>query len=145
MYRLYTDASLFAKNAKKELEVYLRRYKKVFYILSVLIGLGTALGSIVTTLVLSKVIWSDYPDWFFFLTAGISAISVLMMSTINYFLIREKIHSYKRKIKWIEAEELKYHEKLSKQYQSKFRDYNLYLSVASYLDNISAKKEVQHD
>ena len=145
MYKLYTDAPLFVTNAKRELSTYLERYKKVFYTLSVLIGLGTATGSIVTTLVLSKVIWTDYPNWFFFLTAGISAFSVLMMSTLNYFLIREKIHNYKRKIKWIEAEELKYHQKLSKQYQSKFRDYNLYLSVASYLDNISAKKEVQHD
>lgn len=145
MYKLYTEAPLFVKNAKKELIIYLERYRKVFYILSVLIGLGTAAGSIITTLVLSKVFWDDYPNWFFFLTAGISAFSVLMMSTINYFLIREKIHTYKRKIKWIEAEELKYRLELSKQYQSKFKDYNLYLSVASYLDNISAKKEAQHD
>lgn len=145
MFNLYTDSTQYVKNAKAELSRYLSRYKKTFYILSVIIALGVASTAIITTIMVSKVWYQQYPNWFFFFTAGISAFSALLTSIINYFLIRDKIQSYKRKLLWIEAEEEKYRLKLTRKYQSHYRDYHFYTSVASYLDNMSAKREAQHD
>lgn len=145
MFNLYNDSLEYVHNATETVEKYLRRYKRMFYVLSVLSGIGAAAVAILTAILVSKVIWASYPEWYFFVTAGIAAITTLFSSTINYFLVKDKIHSYQRKINWIKAEEAKHHMKVGKKYQSHKRDYNLYLSVASYLDNFSAKREAQHD
>lgn len=145
MFSLYTDALEYVHNASTTVNKYLIRYKRIFYTLNVIIGAGTASTAILTALLVSKIFWATYPEWYFFVTAGVAALTTLLSSTINYFLVKDKIHSYQRKINWIKAEEAKHDMKLGKKYQSHKRDYNLYLSVASYLDNFSAKREAQHD
>lgn len=145
MYSLYKDANVYVKQATDTFEKYLRWYKRMFYTFNIIIGLGTLTTATLTALAVSKTVWSSYPEWYFFVTAGIAAVTTLLSSTINYFLVRDKIHSYKRKLNWIRAEEAKHKMGVGRRYQQKNKDYHLYLSVAAYLDNLSAKKEVEHD
>ena len=145
MYRIFPDVQEYKEHNIKRLRNSVKKLKIIYIILSTLSLLAVLAGSIITALLVSKLIYAQYPIWFFFLTAGISAGTTLISNILSYFVVQEKLAKVKKQLNDIDAEEVLYNNKLHEKYKGKNRDIAYYLSIATILDSIAASKEVNYE
>ena len=145
MFNLYTSPMEYIKSNVKRLESRHSLYKKLFLFFNVVAFSMALFSSVLTALMISKLIYSSYPDWFFYATAGASAVGALMASLLNFFVINSNISDFKEKINGIEGELVLYNNKVTKRYKGKHREFNLYLKVGVILGSKAAKEEASND
>ena len=140
MYKLYSNTTEYKEYQVSRLESKRSRYKAMFLILNLISLMASLTSSILTALLISELVYSSYPQWFFFATAGISAVISLISSLLSYFVVKDSISKISGKLIEIEAEELLYKNKTIKKYQEKNRDFSYYVSIASILGINAAEK-----
>lgn len=135
----YTDRKL------DELTKELKYLRVTYFTLNIISGILGAAGAIITALVISKIIWSNYPSWFFFLTAGVSSFGTFTSSIINFFWIKDQIEKKKSQIIDIESEIYLFESKAIDRYKLKNREYILFLKVAMIAGNTKAREEYNEE
>jgi len=63
---------------------------------------------------------------------------------LNFFSIKPDYEKHKKNLKKIEAEIVLYENKLTDEYKSSTRDYDLFLAIEVILGSVPAKKEVEY-
>lgn len=117
-------------------------FKTVQSILNIITLLGGTTSTIVTTLYLSWIFGPKFPDWYFFLTTGITSATTFIAAMLNFFLIKEKVRSYYVQKNNLFLEIIKYKTQMVSEYQGNDRDYNHYMKVQRLLGSTYAKSEV---
>lgn len=144
MFNLHDNPIEYVQTKRKKLEFYLMIYKATSVSLSVLIFLCTLFTGIFTPLIISKQIYSDYPTWFLFATAGTSAVTAFATSLLNFYVIKDSIKLIDKNIKLIDKEWFLHKYKVTPKYQTDNSDFLLYLRVAKILESKAAKKELSN-
>lgn len=125
----------------------IKLFQKISVFLNIVIILASFATTIITSLIMSRLIYDGYPDWFFYSTAGISALTGLASGLLNFFVIKDNIKSYKSIVAKIEAEFISYSTQAKSIYQCKSESknrYHLFLSVATITGSKAAKKEMKN-
>lgn len=142
----YIDTPI--KYSERTLEKLKKEYKFlriVYYSLNILTAILAATSTIVAALVISKLIWVSFPDWFFFLTTAITSGSALFTSILNFFTVKQNMLNREKQIVDIESELWLYNARASERYKAKDRDYMLFLRVASIADNQKAQEVYNYE
>ena len=145
MTNLYDNPQNYVKNILIDVEGDYKRYKAIFVTLNILIAIFTALSTIITAIIISKLVFSTFPEWYFFATAGLSAFSALFGSIVNYFNISDKIKDFKKQRNDIQIEQIKFENNISEAYSGPDKEYRLYLRVSAIVGNESSQVEVKYD
>lgn len=136
------------KYSIRTLEKIKREYKIlriIFYSLNIFSAILAATSTIVAALVISKLIWESFPDWFFFLTTAITSGTALFASILNFFTVKQNLDEREQQILDIESELWLYNAKASERYKAKNRDYMLFLRVASIANNQKAQEVYNYE
>lgn len=144
MYKLYSNAEEYKNHNIKNLVARRSKYKKIFIILNLFSALLSLIATIITALLISKLLYSSFPDWFFYTTAGISAGISLISSLLSYFIVNDTINNISKKLIKIEVEDVLYKNKLIEKYKEDNADFSFYVSIAIILGVNIAKKEVEY-
>lgn len=147
MRNIFTDSFEFIDSKIKFYKRRIKILKKINVFLSIIIILAGFVTTAITSLMLSKLFYHSYPDWYFYATGGISGATGLATSLLNFFVIQDNIKLYKSNVKRIEAEVISYFQKAKKIYKNKSENKNkyfLFLTVASINGSDAAKKEIKN-
>ena len=147
MLNLYTDAFEFIDSKIRFYKKRVKYLKKINIFLNCILIFTGFVTTTLTSLILSKLLYNFFPDWFFYYTAGITAATGLATSLLNFFVIKDNIKVYSNNINRIKAEIISYFQKTKKIYQNKSLEKNqyfLFLSVSSIIGSSIAKKEIKN-
>jgi len=147
MRKLHLTPLHFAQEKINFYETRIKWLKKMNVFLNVVIIFAGLITTVITSLMVSKLIYSSYPDWFFYATAGISAGTGLATSILNFFIIQDNIKTYKGNLINIRAEIASYESKAKPTYQRRKagdNDYELFLAVAKITGSKAARKEIKN-
>lgn len=146
MNSTYTNSTKFANDKLNTILLRIRKYTRVYYSLTILISLMASFSSVMTSIMISKMVWNKdgngNVDWFYVMTTFISAITTFIVSTLNFFMIKDKIDSAKKLWHKVEAEIVKHDLHVGIYANRENADYNLFIIVSQLTDNVAAKKEV---
>ena len=117
----------------------------VYYTLNVLTGILSAASSIVVALVVSKLLWDSFPDWFFFMTAAVSSFSAFAAGLINFFVIKDNMKKKEKQILDIESEKWLYEAKAAGRYKGDRKDFMFFLKVANIAENDKAREVYNYE
>lgn len=148
----------YSKNSLREIEWRMIVNKRVFVLLNAISLTFVLFGSILTTLVLSKQIGAfleiihskdasgnpidvpGVPNWYFFLTTGISSVTTLVTGLLNFFVIRDKIKLYTQKREDLLYEIVAFNNQTSEKYRASNREYVYYKSIAAIMGSQAIRK-----
>ena len=146
MYKLYKDPVEYANYHFSTYSTRAKVYKFLYISLNVLILLATMATSIITTLMISHLVWDGFPDWFFFFSAGAGALTAFFTSMINFFVIKTQMKELRLKKELIYQELLLYNNKLTYKYaRMDRRDFYLFNSISRIVGSESAQKVGGYD
>lgn len=143
--RLYKNPNDYAQDVLQDRHERVKRNRKFYFSLNIISAVFTFATGVLFALIFSKELFPVKPEWFFYSSAGFTAGTTLVASTVNYFMIRDNMHKYSREIKLIEREIYLHENKIGNLYKGKDRDFYLYASIASIVGSKEAKKEVTAD
>ena len=136
------------KYVDRKLEQLKKEYKFlriVYFTLNVLTGIFSAASSIVVALVVSKLLWNSFPDWFFFMTAAVTSFSALSSGLINFFVIKDNMNKREKQILDIESEKWLYDAKAAGRYKGDKKDFMFFLKVANIAENDKAREVYNYE
>lgn len=119
-------------------------FKSIQSILNIITFTGSAISTIFTTIFLSLLWFKSFPDWYFFLTTGITSATTFISAMLNFFLIKEKVRSYYVQKNNLFQEIIKYKTEMIPAYQGPEKDYNHFIKVQRLLGSTYAKSEVSY-
>lgn len=145
MFNLYTTHEEYVQSSLTRLAKERKQAKSIFLILNIISALMILFTAVLTPLMISHLLYIDsYPDWFFYATAGASAVGGFVTSLLNFFVIKEKITTSEEMINLIESELVLFYNKATPSYKGKNAEFNLYVAVGSILGSKAAKQEVSN-
>ncbi len=142
---LFVDINRYQNKKLASTAHKIKRNKMLNIFLNILIVVSALAAASLTTLIISKQIYSSYPSWYFLVTAGISAGTTAIATLLSFFYVKENYKKHKANLKKIEAEIVLYDNKLLDKYSSSRRDYELFLSIESILGSKEAEKEAEDE
>lgn len=83
-------------------------FKHLFIYFNILTMFATFAILVLSTLVVSKVIFNGIPTWYFYATTFLSALLTLVTSLVNFFYVKEKYEINNRLHQYIKGEITKY-------------------------------------
>lgn len=119
--------------------------KIIYYTLNILTGIFSAASSIVVALVVSKLLWDSFPDWFFFMTAAVTSFSAFASGLINFFVIKDNMNKKEKQILDIESEKWLYEAKAAGRYKGDRKDFMFFLKVANIAENDKAREVYNYE
>lgn len=142
MLKLTTDPKDFVSAVHSNLTRRRIRFKRYFIILNMLTVLGVLFTTVLAAVMVSKIVYQKYPDWFFFATAGISAMLSLVSSFLNFFVVKDTVEKATIQLNKIEKIMILYSNKLTDKFSGDYAEFNLYNEVSIAMHWISKKQEV---
>ena len=82
--------------------------RTLFYLFNIFSMITTFVILVLTTLVISKILTTSIPEWYFYATTVVTAIVTLVTSLINFFYVKDKYDKNKELSQFIEGEIIKY-------------------------------------
>ncbi|MCK5806921.1 MAG: DUF4231 domain-containing protein [Mycoplasmataceae bacterium] len=144
MFNVLTEPKEYASITYEKLFNRRRKFKRYFLILNLLTVIAALFTTVLTALMVSKMIYKQYPDWFFFATSGSAAMLSLVTSLLNFFIIKGTIDETTTKLNKIENIMVLHFNKLTDKFKGKNADFNLYNEVAIVVNSEAAKQEVKN-
>ena len=144
MLNLSIDSKEYASSLYKYLFNRRKRLKWYFLTLNILAVLGALFTTVLTAILVSKLVYEKYPDWFFFATAGSSAMLSLVSSFLNFFIIKDTINKIANKLNKIEKIMILHSNKLTDKFKGNKADFHLYNDISIIVNSKSKKQEVKN-
>lgn len=144
MYSLKQTPISYVEDNKFLLERKLVKFKRLFFTLNFIAILAGAFSSILVAIMISHLVYDAWPMWYFYASTAASALTTLVTSLLNFYVVRDTINKSKKTLNLISKEEALYHNKAATRYKGKSAEFNLYLSVGAILDSKAAKKAVKN-
>ena len=144
MFNLSTNAKEYASSIYENLFKRRTRFKWYFLILNLLTVLATLFTTALTAILVSKLVFQKYPDWFFFATAGSSAILSLTSSLLNFFVVKDSIKKTTSKLNKIEKIMVLHSNKLTDRFEGENSDFYLYNEVSKIVNSITNNQGVKN-
>ena len=123
----------------------IKNYRRIYVILNVISILAVFASAVISTLIISKLVYTGYPDWFFYATAGISATTALISTLLNFFFIHDNLNDEEKRLKLMQLEIVKYNNGLSDKYIGKHKDFNLFATIEAINGSKAARKEIGYE
>ena len=123
----------------------IKNYRRIYVILNVISILAVFASATISTLIISKLVYSSYPDWFFYATAGVSATTAFISTLLNFFFIHDNLKDEERHLKLMQLEIVKYNNGLSDKYIGKHKDFNLFATIEAINGSKAARKEIGYE
>ncbi len=130
------------KQSKKDMII----FRTLFVALNFLIAVAAATMAIITSLILSKLLFGgNKPVWFFFVATGVSAATVLLTSFVNFFVIKDRYQKAMRRNKLIKGQKALFINNAGLYQKGKYREMIFYTRVAQIVGNFDALRETSDD
>lgn len=146
MNSLYKDPRKYSNDKLTFILFNINRYSHIYYSITILISLLSSFTGVMTSIIISRMVWNKdgngNVDWFYIMTTSISAITTLLLSFLNFFMIKDKIDQFRKLWHQVEAEIVKFDLRVGIYENKENAEYNLFVAVAQLTDNTAAKKEV---
>ncbi|WKX02812.1 DUF4231 domain-containing protein [Candidatus Mycoplasma mahonii] len=147
--KLNTKFLIFKPNVFVERQ--LRKAKKrkmiskyVYYAFNIIAMISSFFVVSLTTIIFSRIWTKTTPEWFFYTTTSISAITAFIVSVTNFFYVKEMLNKYTRQVHYIETQ-IAFFVLGLKEYKSKRdKEFNLFHNVCSFID-INLAKESENE
>lgn len=123
----------------------IKKHRRIYIILNVLIITASLFSAVLSTIVVSKLVYKSYPEWFFFATAGISAVTALGSTLLNFFIVHDALKREEKNLNLIHLEIVKYDNELEKRYIGKDREYNLFVFLEAIIGSGPAREEAGYE
>lgn len=104
----YKNPLQYASHHHKMAGYYYALNKWLFYFFNILTAIAALTLVIVTTVIVSKLLTTVVPTWYLYFTTSISAITALISSLVNFFLLKDNINKFNKRKVLIAAELIKY-------------------------------------
>ncbi|CAM9136913.1 DUF4231 domain-containing protein [Mycoplasma marinum] len=96
IYALHSNPIEYVNSRKNKAKKEMIIFRIIFIILNLTVALAAASIAILTALVFSLLLYGGKkPTWFFFTTTGVSAITVMVTSFVNFFVIKGRYQQAK--------------------------------------------------
>lgn len=140
MLNLYRTPLEYVYESKKNQEKKYKQFRALFILLSLFMFMCGLFTGVITPIVISKSFFTSFPTWYFIASASATALSGLVSSLLNFYVVKDSMSKCKMNINMINKEIILYINKSTKNYQDTNRDYNLYISIGMIMNSHAAKK-----
>ena len=140
------DPLKYVKHYHKMAGYYYLLNKWLFYCFNILTAAAALAAVIITTIIVSKLLNTAVPAWYLYFTTSISAVTALITSLVNFFLLKDNIAKFARRKVLIGAELIKYHQQTEQYSSEQDRAWLLFTTVFTivtgfnYQDDFNATK-----
>ncbi len=122
-------------------------FKNFHILLNILVIMGAFTLVVLSTLIISKLVWSGWPVWYYYFTSALSAFTTFTSLIINLFVVEKKILKTKIINQKIQAE-LAFYSSSKGQYKlrnKKHKEYLLFHNITKILKYKIAIEEDKHE